>query len=139
MKWFRSRAKYGATLALLALTIQFVLSFGHFHGDAAHAAPGLQAIAASSAQATGSAPDSQQLAIDAEHAQPGSDQAPAPHHDNYCAICAVMTLAGSVITTEPPILLLPEAYHFLTLTTDAEFSHLASPHGVFQPRAPPAS
>ncbi len=40
MKWFRSRIKAGTRLALLALAVQFVLSFGHFHGTAALAAPG---------------------------------------------------------------------------------------------------
>ncbi len=39
MKWFRSNIKHGSRLALLALAIQFVLSFGHFHGVAAEAAP----------------------------------------------------------------------------------------------------
>jgi len=139
MKWFRSRAKYGATLALLALAIQFALSFGHFHSDAAQAAPGIHAIAATVTPATDSPPASQNATVDGKQAQRGPDQTPAPHHDDYCAICAVMALAGSVITTEPPVLLLPQAYHFLALTTDAEFSHLASPHGIFQPRAPPAS
>src|ERR1700722_1755971 len=42
MKWFRSNIKHGSRLALLALAIQFVLSFGHFHGVAAQAAPALQ-------------------------------------------------------------------------------------------------
>ena len=139
MQWFRSRAKYGATLALLALAIQLVLSFGHFHGDAAHAAPGIHAVTTTSAAATDSLPDNRQTSLEASQSHPGSDHAPAPHHDDYCAICAVMTLAGSLITGEPPLLMLPQAYHFLTLTTDAEFSHLASPHGSFQPRAPPAS
>ena len=50
-----------------------------------------------------------------------------------------MALAGTVLFTEPPVLLLPEAYHFLYLTTDAEFNHLESRRVVFQPRAPPAS
>ncbi|MGH6751213.1 MAG: DUF2946 domain-containing protein, partial [Bradyrhizobium sp.] len=31
MKWFRNNVKHGSRLALLALAIQFVLSFGHFH------------------------------------------------------------------------------------------------------------
>ena len=35
MKWFRSNIKGGARLALLALFLQFALSFGHFHALAA--------------------------------------------------------------------------------------------------------
>jgi hypothetical protein len=42
MKWFRSNIKHGARLALFALALQFALSFGHFHGVAAQAAPALQ-------------------------------------------------------------------------------------------------
>ena len=32
MKWFRSKLKHGTRLALLALAMQFVMGFGHFHG-----------------------------------------------------------------------------------------------------------
>ena len=51
MKWFRSNIKHGTRLALVALAIQFVLSFGHFHAVAAQAAPatqsGIQLVAVS--------------------------------------------------------------------------------------------
>src|SRR5260221_12497744 len=40
MKWFRSNIRRGSRLALFALAIQFLLSFGHFHGSSAQAAPG---------------------------------------------------------------------------------------------------
>ena len=42
MNWFRKHVKTGSRLALFALAIQFALSFGHFHGDVARAAPALQ-------------------------------------------------------------------------------------------------
>jgi hypothetical protein len=42
MKWFRSNIKHGSRLALLALAVQFALSFGHFHGGAVQAAPVIQ-------------------------------------------------------------------------------------------------
>src|SRR5215217_2807860 len=38
MKWFRSNIRRGSRLALFALAIQFLLSFGHFHGSGAQAA-----------------------------------------------------------------------------------------------------
>lgn len=136
MKWFRSRAKHGARLALFALAVQVVLSFGHFHRDAAEAAPGIAPIAQSGAAAPGAI---------ARHLSTTSKPSPAPGHKNhphpgdYCAICAVMALAGTVMVSEPPVLRLPEAYDFLYLVTDAEFAHLAGSRVVFQPRAPPAS
>src|SRR2546428_9278577 len=33
MQWFRSRARLGSGLALLALVVQLALSFGHVHAD----------------------------------------------------------------------------------------------------------
>ena len=42
MKWFRSNIRHGARLALLALLVQFALTFGHVHGFAAQAAPAMQ-------------------------------------------------------------------------------------------------
>jgi hypothetical protein len=117
MNWFRSNIKQGSRLALLALAIQFVLSFGHFHGIAAQAAPAIQ-------QASQQAPSNQD-----------SDHQPA----DPCAICAVMALANAVLFASPPVLLLPQAVEFLYLTTDAEFVHLDHASVAFQPRAPPAS
>ena len=43
MNWFRKHLKHGSRLALFALAVQFALSFGHFHGIAAQAAPVVQA------------------------------------------------------------------------------------------------
>src|SRR6478672_13443888 len=42
MKWFRSNIKHGSRLALFALALQLALSFGHFHGGVAQAAPAVQ-------------------------------------------------------------------------------------------------
>ena len=137
MKWFRSNIKHGSRLALLALAIQFVLSFGHFHGVAAQAAPAIQ-----SGQ-TQSHPSSDLLAPDAvsraDRQQPASDRDSDGHPNDVCAICAVMALANTVLFATPPVLLLPQAVEFLYLTTDAEFVHLNSARIAFQPRAPPIS
>jgi hypothetical protein len=139
MKWFRSNTKRGSRLALFALAIQFVASFGHFHAVAAQAAQAIQpdtapfelsyangltapsAVAESAQQPSPSTPDSDQQQSDP------------------CAICAVMALAKAVLFATPPILLLPQAIEFLCLSTDAEFVHLNSARVAFQPRAPPAS
>jgi hypothetical protein len=126
MSWFRSNIKHGSRLALLALAIQFVLSFGHFHSISAQAAPAIQS-------------DVQRSAMDRVQPQPSpnhdSDQQPA----DPCAICAVMALANAVLFVTPPVLLLPQAVEFLYLATDAEFAHLDCIRVAFQPRAPPAS
>ena len=142
MKWFRSNIKHGSRLALLALAIQLVMSFGHTHGAAALAAPAMQADTDGARLAAAQTLAAKELAAQTSSVVAATPAKPAPGHDqdsDHCAICAVMALAGTVLFTEPPVLLLPEAYHFLYLTTDAEFHHLESQRIVFQPRAPPTS
>jgi Protein of unknown function (DUF2946) len=125
MKWFRSQIKHGSRLALLALAIQFALSFGHFHGFAAQATPAVQfGVAASDTAA---------------QPQPSSNHDSDQHPNDGCAICAVIALANAMLSATPPLLLLPQAVEFLYLVTDAEFVHLNPARAVFQPRAPPVS
>jgi hypothetical protein len=133
MKWFRKHVKHGSLLALFALAIQFALSFGHFHGTAAQAAPSIQtSLSQADLAYTSAATD-----------QTARKQVPAPDTDQQpadaCAICAVIALAGNLLFATPPLLLLPQAVEFLYLTTDAEFVHLSSVHTAFQSRAPPIS
>ena len=137
MKWFRSNIKHGSRLALLALAIQFALSFGHFHGAAARAAPAFQSGFAPSADAGGvPAPVAvDQSARTQTPANPDSDRS----SNEPCAICAVIALASSVLFATPPQLLLPQAIEFVYLATAADFVHLNSVSVAFQPRAPPIS
>jgi hypothetical protein len=132
MKWFRSKIRHGARLALFAMLVQLALTFGHSHWFA-QAAP----LAASSLQqtdSTGASPD--RAAV--EKQSPASPDREQPGDDN-CAICALVAMAGTVVSAAPPLLLLPQAIELLHLTTDAEFVHLKSAATAFQPRAPPAS
>ena len=119
MKWFRTQIRTGSRLALFALAIQLVLSFGHVHPANARAGT------------TDSAIESVQL--------PSPLPAPDQHPADGCDICAVMAMAGTVLLSTPPVLLLPQAVAFLYLATDAEFVHLNSLAGAFQPRGPPLS
>jgi Protein of unknown function (DUF2946) len=127
MKWFRSNIRTGARLALLALLVQFALSFGHIHGFAPQAASATQSVSP------------------ADRANGKTQPQPAPvKHDSdqtndVCAICVVMAMASTVLFSAPPILLLPDAVEILHRITDAEFAHLRSAGTAFQPRAPPAS
>jgi hypothetical protein len=143
MKWVRANIKHGSRLALLALAIQFVVSFGHFHGSSAQAEPAIAAATMQSAPVAASSPAPENAALNSAigggHAQPGSSQDPDQQTTDVCAICAVMALANAVLFASPPVLLLPQAVEFLYLTTDAEFVHLNSARIAFQPRAPPAS
>ena len=124
MKWFRSNIRTGARLALLALLVQFALSFGHIHGFAPQAASATQSV------------------LPADHAanpQPAPGKHDSDQTNDVCAICAVMAMASTVLFSTPPILRLPDAVEILQGITDAEFAHLKSAGTAFQPRAPPAS
>jgi hypothetical protein len=123
MTWFRENIRQGSRLALFALAVQLLLSFGHFHPLDL---PGLRADATVVAS-SGDASSPQQPS---HH---GSDPA------DYCAICAVMALAGTVVVSTPPVLDVPQAFAFLYAATDAKFVHLDSARVAFQPRAPPVS
>jgi hypothetical protein len=132
MKWFRSNIKHGARLALFALLVQFALSFGHSHGFA-QAAP----ILKSSLQQAGAGTATPDRAAVRKQSPASPD--PDQQGDDNCAICAVVSMASTVVFASPPLLLLPQAVEFLYLTTDAEFIHLKSAGQAFQPRGPPAS
>jgi hypothetical protein len=138
MNWFRSNIKHGSRLALLALAVQFVLSFGHFHAIAAQAAPAIQAGAAQSDVAyTGNLPALDVISKSTQ--QPASDHDSDQHPNDVCAICAVVAMANAALFAAPPALPLPQALEFRYLTTDAGFVDPDSARVAFQPRAPPAS
>jgi hypothetical protein len=129
MNWYRKHLKFGSRLALFALTLQFVLSFGHSHFNAAQAAafqtdPAyVQSLAAEVASQTQQQPA-------------GHDEQPS---NEPCAICAVMSMANQIVFVTAALLLLPDAVELLFLAIDAEFVHLNSPWSAFQSRAPPVS
>src|SRR6202022_3951126 len=108
MKWFRSN-RLVSRLALFALAIQFLLSFGHFHGSRAQAAPALVDAKQSGLHDTVSFAATHLAALDRasleEASRPvrlkaSSDREPGgqPTDDcAICAICAVMALANAMV------------------------------------------
>jgi len=118
MTWIRSHIKSGARLALLALVVQFAVSFGHFHAIAAPATS-IGAQAASSPSPAGHEPDHQT--------------------NDTCEICAVIALAQTMLFATPPLFLLPQAIELSCLPTNAGFADLSSVRVAFQARAPPLS
>ena len=134
MNWFRKHVKTGSRLALFALAIQFALSFGHFHGEVARAAPALQTGLADTDLAIAAALAAQEARA---AQQPFGHDTDQPTSD--CAICAVISLANNFLFATPPLLELPRAVELLHLTTGAEFAHLGALHRAFQSRAPPLS
>ncbi|WP_038948323.1 DUF2946 family protein, partial [Bradyrhizobium genomosp. III] len=100
MKWFRSNIRHGARLALFAMLVQFALTFGHSHWFA-QAAPLTQSSLQQTDGANGVA------AVDRAAVQKQSPAAPDREHqgEDNCAICAVVAMAGTVISATPPVLL----------------------------------
>jgi hypothetical protein len=133
MKWFRRHINAGSRLALFALALQFVLSFGHFHGDVAQAAAAIQAQAGF-VHDQGVAPDA---ASQAQQQAPSHDD--GRPSDEPCAICAVMSMANQTVVAAPALLPLPDAIELPFLTADATFAHSGTPWPAFRSRAPPVS
>jgi hypothetical protein len=158
MKWFRSNIRLGSRLALLALAVQFLLAFGHFHGGSASVAsadatrPGLHdgiAFAQLEASDPAAAPAkihaakvfglkiSSSKILGAVRLRSSSDHAPFGHPDEDCAICAVMALADTMLDAAPPLLLPPHVTAFFYGPISARFAEPDSVGIAFQPRAPP--
>ncbi len=112
---------FGARLALIALTLQLVLTFGHFHAPAA-ASTGLTQL--SKAVAPGGS---------------GShDPADNGLADSDCPTCALIQLVGISTPVLAPALPLPAVNDFTTLRPHAELASATSPHFRFRARAPPS-
>ena len=144
MKWFRSNIRRGSQLALFALAIQFLLSFGHFHGSGAQAA--LSGAHRSALHDAAKGTTTQALSggsrADTSRAAPlktPSNQAPDGRLTDDCAICAVLALADATMIATSPSPMGPQAGAFSYLITGAASANLNSAGASFQPRAPPVS
>jgi hypothetical protein len=138
MNWFRKHLKLGSRLALMALVLQFALSFGHFHAFAEKAAPATRTSPTKVAPASSEAVLTQDTATETSRKQqPSNDD--RDHPAGACAICAVISLAGGALFAAPPVLLLPQPVDLLYLATDAGFLHAQSARSAYRSRAPPLS
>ena len=127
MRWARSNIRAGSGCALLALAIQFVLSFGHVHHAEfpwISASANRSAVTAGAASATG---------LEASSAS----ASPIGLAPDYCAICAVMVLASSIRPAAAPTLPMPAVVPRERFEKNAEIIPAAVPHLLFQARAPP--
>jgi hypothetical protein len=124
MNWCRSRGRSAAGLALFALALQMVLSFGHLHRDDL----GLPPLRA---------PDQTQVTAHANPApHPGNpDQQPAS--DDYCAICASMMLVATAVPSLPPVLPVPEPVRPVWAATASAHTLKLDIALSFRARAPP--
>jgi hypothetical protein len=121
MRQVPSSRRWAASLALAALALQIVLSFGHVHLEGIHRAYPAADFIGSKAQA-------QPLPAQ----QPGDDG-----DDDYCAICASIYLVANSFTPQPPELAAPSVSSTIERFDQAAIVFIAPRRMPFQSRAPP--
>jgi hypothetical protein len=119
MRWFRTHIGLGSRLALFALAVQLVLSFGHVHVGKVGSAQGAISLAQT--------PDR----------DGGTKRSPHGGIDDFCAICATVSLIGSSVLPTAFLLLAPVATEQPWLPAFASTRTAFDPFVLFQARAPP--
>jgi hypothetical protein len=125
MRWFRANRTFGGRLALFALAVQLLLSFGHIHRDDIYGPDSASASAAAQPAANDS--------------QPQPTNQPSKHSDDYCAICATMALLNTSFVAEAPQLPVPVISHAVEHVDRVVVAIMAPRRTAFQSRAPPAA
>lgn len=87
MRFLRAHQRVAARLAIVALLVQFAVSFAHVHPE--DLVPGSPEGVPSAAQLSPARPDS-----------PGSPTSSAQH--DFCTICASIALASVLVLPRPP-------------------------------------
>ena len=91
MYWFRARLRWSSCIALFALALQLVLTFGHVHLD------GLGGHSSTRMEAS------------ADTATPVDNEVPGDA-DDYCVLCALVYLAGTLVPAVAAALPLPVVF-----------------------------
>jgi hypothetical protein len=127
MRWLRLRQTPVSWLALLALAMQFTLSFGHVHlhgGQRFALAPLVLRSALKPTTPSQYTP-----------ADPAPDKSGLP--GDFCSVCSVLQVVGSTVPPATPVLPLPATLGRIALAASPDVTSAASPHLLFQARAPP--
>jgi hypothetical protein len=111
-----------AVVALFALLFQLALAFGHVH-FAPNAPLAVAAVTAGGGDA----------------GTPGQPDTGHKPDNDYCAICAVMTLLTGAQTAASPALVLPADIFSTEIASVAVAVRFASLQVAFRSRAPPLS
>jgi hypothetical protein len=119
MRWVRRNNRFGSWLALAALALQIVVSFGHVHLDRVARASAVVAVAGG--PGSPALPDN----------QPGNEA------DDYCAICATIYLAANSFVPQAPQLVVPFAAQTIEHVDRVAAVFIVPRRAPFQSRAPP--
>jgi hypothetical protein len=123
MSWVRTNLKFGSWCALFALTFQLLVVFNHVHCSQNLCWP-------TSPTAIGSLSG-------ASHGAMTDTKRAAPAVGEYCLLCAVIHLAGTVVPASAPAEPIAVALQKSSPWADLADVSAAAPHGSFQARAPP--
>jgi hypothetical protein len=121
MRRVRNNKRFGGWLALFALAVQLVLSFGHVHLEGIRGGAGAGISLAAERPVSPTSP--------AQH--------PANDADEYCAICAAIHLASSTFLPDAPQLPVPFVSQPIEHFDYVAFVFIAPQRTAFQSRAPP--
>ena len=122
MRWFRDNVRHGSWLALIALAINFALSFGHIHAIAGQSSRGLVLAALAS--------------TDQGNPQRHPDDGQA---DYLCPICIATSAIANALASSPPAILLQLTATAVDRTTEPVRFVVELPRAAFQSRGPPIS
>jgi hypothetical protein len=123
MRWFRSNRRSGAGLALFALVLQLVVSFGHVH--ATDLVPATTTTAQSATAQSSHAPD------------PSSPVKRSNGAGDICAICALIQLVNTSVASSAPLLPQAAATYSIRWSIAFDFNAPPPPRRPFSARAPP--
>ncbi len=120
MRWFRTNRQFGTRLALIAVALQLLLTFGHVHALLANGA----GTTVSARQSGAAAPP---------------DQGHKGSADFHCPICALIQLSAASAPSVAPELPLPTVTDFVMLRPRTDVAAAIGPQASFRARAPPAA
>jgi hypothetical protein len=133
MRWWRSHLRLGSRLALFALAVQFALSFAHVHLEGFASSP-----SSISARIAALVDGPQPVALPSDQTAPSKQNRHGQTPD-FCAICSVIHLAGTLVPSAAPALPLPETIGAVRFDPRAERQFAGARPAFFQARAPPLS
>jgi hypothetical protein len=122
MRWFRDNLRHGSWLALVAIAINFALSFGHVHTVSSH---GSERVIAAVRGAT-------------DHGKvPGHSD--GPQGDDLCSICIASSAIANAMATSPPAIPLRLDATVVDRPIPPVRLAVALPRVAFHSRGPPVS
>jgi hypothetical protein len=121
MSWVRSNLRFGSWCALFALAVQLLVLFNHVHCSQNACWPASQPAIGSVSGGDG----------------PTDSKPAAPAVGDYCLLCAVIHMAGTVLPAAAPAVPVAIVLQKSLPWTDLADISAATPHGIFQARAPP--